>query len=345
MMDPAVFAELRDLCLRSFPGRLGQRLSQVEPVETDRYSTLAFTLAWHEGTRPRVERLLVRRYVHDGTWWLSQDSEKAHREWVVMRWLYGYGFPLPEVYALGALERDPYLLMARPSGQAISALADGSERRDRTPGMRSSRQMDVSALGQRVEQLAELVARLHHLPPPESVRTVLPRADVKAVLAQATHIAQRFEDRALMESVRELDNIEMEAGPPCVLHGDPQLANCTYDARGITAWLNWENSALGDPRWDVACVANELEGAGASPLAERFCEVYAARTGLALHDVDYWQALSAVHRWAATRQALAIAIAGDGAPLSVRCSEFQQRAWRALARLRVTRTVPIEPET
>ena len=34
MVDPALFAELRDLCLRSFPERLGQRLSHVEVIDS-----------------------------------------------------------------------------------------------------------------------------------------------------------------------------------------------------------------------------------------------------------------------------------------------------------------------
>jgi aminoglycoside phosphotransferase (APT) family kinase protein len=344
MIDPALFAELRDLCLRSFPERLEQRLSQVEPVAAERHPGLAFTLSWREGARPRVERLLLRRYADGWTWWSFRDGQKAQREWTVMRWLYGSGLSLPKVYALSARDTDPFLLLERPSGQTLVLGRDGQATTGHLSGRQAYPSEDTLGLRLCVDALATLLARLHCSTAPDSVREVLPRVVLDKELGRTARIAQRCEDRALMETVRELTQEQVEALPPCVLHGDPQLASLRYDARGITAWLDWENSALGDPRWDVARVMNELQVDQASSLADRFCEMYADRTGLQLHDVVYWQVLAATHRWAMRKWALQAGLAQvptedaqDEFPLSIGFERHREQAQWALTRLQDTR--------
>jgi len=341
MIDPALFAELRDLCLRSFPERLEQRLSQVESIAADRHSGLAFTLSWREGARPRVERLLLRRYADGWTWWSFQDGQKAQREWTVMRWLYGEGLPLPRVYALSARDTDPFLLLERPSGQTLATRRDRKATGSHVSGGQAHPSEDPSELRLCVDALATLLARLHRATAPDSVRKVLPRVVLDQELERVAHIAQRCEDRALMATVLELTQEQVEVFPPCVLHGDPQLASLRYDARGATAWLDWENSALGDPRWDVACVVNDLQGDQARPLADRLCEIYADRAGPQLHDMIYWQALTATHRWAMHRWALQAGLAQvptedtqDELSLSMRLERRREQAQRALTRLR-----------
>jgi aminoglycoside phosphotransferase (APT) family kinase protein len=342
MVDPALFAELRDLCLRSFPERLGQRLSQVETLDSTfefvasngeatisgRHPTLAFTLSWQEGVRPRVERLLLRRYADDRTWWVKHDRHKAQREWSVMRWLYGSGLPIPRVYALGALDRDPFLLLERPTGQTM-ALGTG-ESKKALSGMRSQ------GAREHIDRLATLLARLHCLTPPSSVREVLPNVDAGKALARAAHIAEQF-GAAILKGIHELMEVQVEAYPPCVLHGDPKLADCLHGARGVTAWLNWENSALGDPRWDVACVANELQRNASNPLGDRFCERYSDQAGLRLHNMTYWQAQAAICRWAVTHQVHATLNETAQLRLSTQLEQRHKQAWSALTRFRDSR--------
>jgi aminoglycoside phosphotransferase (APT) family kinase protein len=340
MIDPELFAELRDLCLRSFPERLEQRLSQIAPVVEGRHPGLAFTLSWREGARPRVERLLLRRYADGWTRWASQDGQKAQREWTVMRWLYGEGLPLPKVYALSTNDADPFLLLERPSGQTLGSRREEQVTTNHMLGGQAHQSEDTSGFWPRIDALATLLVRLHRLPAPDSVCAALPRVIRDKELERAAHIAQRCEDWALMETVQELVQEQVEVLPPCVLHGDPQFASLHYDARGVTAWLDWENSALGDPRWDVARVADELQGDRASSLADRFCEIYADRAGLQLHDMNYWQALTATHRWAMYRWALQagqveIPTRGtqDASLLSGRLEGHREQAQRALTRL------------
>jgi aminoglycoside phosphotransferase (APT) family kinase protein len=336
MIEPARFAELKDLCLRSFPGRLDQRLSQIRPLTNSPWSGLTFALSWREGTRQLVERLLLRRYVDSQTRWSLGDERKAQREWVVMRWLYGIGLPLPRVYALGTHDGDPFLLLEHPSGQVINT----GQHRQNTMHQEAHHQVpqegQVPALGPYVDALATLLARLHRLVAPDSVRKELPGIDWEGEMERLTSAAQQCKNQALMEAVRELERDQAEALPPCVLHGDPQVANLRCDARGATAWLSWENSALGDPRWDVACAANQLESNKSSPLADQFCERYADRAGLQLSDMPYWKALTAVHRWAMTEQARSALATEDEAQPCVELEGLCKQAWQALAGLRKT---------
>jgi aminoglycoside phosphotransferase (APT) family kinase protein len=273
-----------------------------------------------------VERLLLRRYPDDRTWWVEHDEQKAQREWSVMRWLYGCGLPVPRVYALGALDPDPFLLVQRPSGQTLALSAN--EQGKAAAGARSQ------PVRERIDRLAALLARLHRLTPPGSVREVLPYVDARESMAQAARIAQQCEDHMLVEAIHDLLKVQVEAYPPCVLHGDTQLADYVYDARGITAWLNWGNSALGDPRWDVACLANELQGSTTNALGDHFCEHYADRAGLSLRDMPYWQALVALHRWAMASQAHATRNAKTQLQHATQLEKHRKQAWSALTRFR-----------
>ena len=351
MIDPKLFAELRDLCLRSFPERLDQRLSQVEPVTTGRHPALAFSLSWREGIRPRVERLLLQHYADDWTWWAVQDGHKAQREWTVIRWLYAHGLPAPKTYALADQGLDSFLLMERPAGQEIALRSIEQATEAREPDHRAPVIRATTVRQQHVDALAALLAQLHRQIAPDSVREVLPRIEVQDQLEQAAQFAQQQEDSTLMEAIDELSQDQMEAYPPCVLHGDPQFASLKCDARGITAWLDWQNSAMGDPRWDVASVANELQSSQEHSWADRFCEAYAERANIQLHDMAYWQALAAIQRWAIMRQVYPAADAQDRPLLSKQLDPLKKQTWAALARLRAlayrrdARTVSSQPKT
>jgi aminoglycoside phosphotransferase (APT) family kinase protein len=333
MIDPALFAELKELCLRSFPERLDQRLSQIEPVTRERHPTLALTLSWQEGVRLRVERLLLRRYSDAWTWWSFQDAHKAQREWAVIRWLYARGLPVPEPYALGSESAEPFVLLARTPGRPGASLLDACAVK-RTPVERQPAGNPRLDLEQCLDAFGILIAKLHHLTAPDAVRDLLPRITVLQELARMADIARQCEDRELIRAVNELGPSaqEMEAYPPCVLHGDPQLANLLYDARGITTWLNWENSALGDPRWDIAYAVDQLRDQETTQPAESLYDAYVTQIGQQLSDMAFWEALVTVHRWAITCSVQATAPAQDTQTLSVELEQRRGQAWRALTR-------------
>lgn len=312
MIRPSEFAELQKLCLRSFPERLDQRISQFESLDGDRHPMLGLALSWREGRQPRVERLVMRRYADRWTWWMLDDPSKAGREWAILRWLYGVGMPVPRLYACGQQNGAGFTLMARLQGQGCPAQA--------------------ACLG----ELAALLARLHQLVPLEAVRQALPLVLLSEELGRLDEIAHRLHDDGLIEALSDLLVEEVEVYPPCVLHGDPHLANALCDARGITALLDWENSALGDPRWDVARTTNWLRLHQAEELASCFCGAYEEQAGWRLSDMSFWEALTAVQSWAVVAWACTTAPPGSALAqrLLAHVDLWHGRAWRALRRLR-----------
>jgi aminoglycoside phosphotransferase (APT) family kinase protein len=320
MVDAVLFAELQTLCRRSFPSRLDQSITHIKPLDGGRHPSVSLSLAWREGRRPRVERLLVRQYADPWTWWALDDRKKAQREWTVMRWLFGRGLPVPQLYASGSEGEHEYLLM--PLVQDEPARATSSAH---------------------VEALAGLLAQLHRLTPPEAVRQVLPGVLPGQELARLRELAYRCQADGLLEATTELhaservetdDPSASEVPPLCVLHGDPRLANVHCDAQGITALLGWENAALGDPCWDVARVVNDLRSQGADALAERFCAVYEDRSDRTLVDLVFWETLTATQSWALVEWVRQEATPDEGAALLSERSFWQERAWRSLTRLR-----------
>jgi aminoglycoside phosphotransferase (APT) family kinase protein len=325
MIQAALFAELQKLCRRSFPERLDQSISQIQAVDGGRHPTVSLSLAWREARRPRVERLVVRRYADPWTWWSVEDPNKAGREWAVMRWLYGEGLPVPPLYAVGADGQAPFLLLAHASGQTCAL----------------ERPAKAQAY---VESLSGLLARLHRLPPPAPVRAVLPDHPLDHELGRLETHARACHDGGLIEAICELRAQEMEGYPPCVLHGDLRAENVLCDARGATAVLGWENAALGDPRWDVARVANELRDHQADALVERFLALYQDRGGAAPSRLAYWEALAAVQEWTLAEWVRETAPPEQGAELLGMRDHARACAWRALTRLRYERDERIAPK-
>ncbi len=304
-ISTARFAELQKLCHRSFPDRLSQRISPLAVRGTGRWSELTLTLSWRDGRQARVERLLLRRYADRWTWWKVDDHHKARREWVLMRWLYGRGWPIPRLYACSSDDEKPFLLMAAPPGSECPW----------TP--------------ERVREMASLTARLHALVPPPEVRHILPSVEVAGELSRLEEMARQCHDEGLEEAVKELLSREVQEYPPCVLHGDPASEGVLCDARGITAIARWENGAYGDPRWDVGRAVARLRHADRA-LAEHWRQTYCQHSGQPLADLAFWETLAAVHCWATLEWVCQEGNRGLEAQREMWCAV----AWRALTRLR-----------
>ena len=330
MLKPSAFAELSKLCRRSFPERLDQRISQAEAVPDARHPALAFALSWREGRRPRLERLIVRRYADPWTWWSTDDRQKARREWEVLRWLYGHGLPVPAPYAWGAGEGG-FVLLARMPGRDGTSLAG----------------QGVQTGAPYLDALARTLAQLHRLTPASAVSGVLPLVAARDELARLGQLADQASDGSLRQAVAGLAALwaaaNVEEGPPCVLHGDPHLSNALFDARGITALQGWENGALGDPRWDLARAVNGLQEHGAGDVADRFCAVYAGQTGQLPSAMAFWTTLAAIQSWALAAWVCAGVCGrtgGEGIAASPAAdawiadlTTWREQAWRGLTRL------------
>jgi aminoglycoside phosphotransferase len=236
-----------------------------------------------------------------------------------MRWLFGRGLPVPQVYASGTEGEHEYLLMPNVLGTRAQATNEAH-----------------------VEALAALLAQVHRLTAPQGVRHALPEAALEQELARLRDIAYRCQAdpliEATMELYAELNAEQTEVPPLCVLHGDPRFENVLCDARGVTALLGWENAALGDPRWDIARVVNDLRSHQADALVERFCAVYQDRGGQPPSNLTYWETLVAVQSWTLVEWVHEHVPHEDTKGILSERERWQERAWRALTGLRHERS-------
>ena len=106
--------------------------------------------------------------------------------------------------------------------------------------------------------------------------------------------AQRYREPSALTA---LAHFLREEEPPearhALIHGDPNPGNYLIRDGRVVGVLDWELTAIGDPRADLGFYAALLTlFAGASAHAGRteLTEAYAATTGETLHDLDFYEA-------------------------------------------------------
>jgi aminoglycoside phosphotransferase (APT) family kinase protein len=179
-------------------------------------------------------------------------------------------------------------------------------------------------------QLADALAAIHATDPsglPELPATEDPLPDLHTWLAQPDESGVD----ALVDPAR-LDAAAARcgpfAGPRRLLHGDYWPGNVMWHEGRLTAVLDWEDAAVGDPLSDLACARVELACVAGARVAERFTRHYLAITGaddarLALWDLFVsTAALQFMDEWGLEPAALAARRAAT--------AQWQTRALAAL---------------
>jgi len=83
---------------------------------------------------------------------------------------------------------------------------------------------------------------------------------------------------ALLERIEDVGASTTPSALPVtgVVHYDLHVGNLLVDDGSLVAVIDWEGASLGDPRFDLVCFAQHLEGRGWSPLAVPAWAVLAA---------------------------------------------------------------------
>ncbi len=326
MMPAAPPTDRLELLLRTaLPERRDLAVRAVESLGGYQHELWAVEVEWAGRSRllwtpPEREQLVVRLYRSPLTWWSTNDRAKPTRELALAPRLGEAGLPVPPVYAGG--DDTPgglgqYLVMGRAPGAPWF-----------TP------EVDVRAvLTPLIEPHARNLARLHAIPLDAVAAVPLPRRSVAEAIA---HFRALAAEAAAVEVVAMADRLaEIAAGrpelPPTLVHGTPDFGNVLIDpaapvarpgetpgrptAAGtpptgsprdatagerLTAWLDWEDSAIADPRWDVAAVVAYLRVFKLADLGQRFVDHYRAASGRPVDDLTLWLALIALRGWALT---------------------------------------------
>ena len=176
---------------------------------------------------------------------------------------------------------------------------------------------DASALSMDARQtlgrdVAEVLARLHMLDPDQVGLGTLGRKEAY-LQRQLKRWSGQWEATkthpipAMEETFRLLKEKLPEQIGATIVHGDYRLGNMIVRDGRIRALLDWELCTLGDPLADVGYLLNSWEdavedsidlatvpatAAGGFIDQETLCEIYQARTGRNLDDINYYRAFS-----------------------------------------------------
>ena len=234
----------------SFPARGDLRVDTANPMAGNRHSMTAFFADWADGTSLP---LILRRYPAPLPHHLPTGSNPAQHEYETLRFLQEVDFPAPRAYGYGRDASGDWLITGALPGRSWW-LPIGMVNFDRTlPGI--------------VREQVRLMARLHSLDPAEHDGTKhLPAIDLSSVVNKLIDHARDAEDldtvTALERVLEQLVDDDISADR--VLAMDATVANMLVGSRGsqsgeVIAWLDWDEAALGDPRW--GCSRTDLRTA------------------------------------------------------------------------------------
>lgn len=197
----------------------------------------------------------------------SHSGHPAELEYRLLQALHREGLPVPEpllVDTSGTLLADPFLVMAFVEGSSEMPDAEQEHNIDAMAAMLAKIHAAPTA------GLPELPARTDPLP---EVFNYLPAGpewdDLHAYLRSLTHTAYR--------------------GSPALLHGDFWPENLLWRHGKITAVLDWEDAALGDPLSDLAVSRVELRYRFGTAGMQRLTRAYAGDRTVDVHRLALWQ--------------------------------------------------------
>ncbi len=255
-------------------------VTHVKSFPTWQYDTINYITRWADGeTLP----LTLRTYRSPLTYWQTQDPYKRDRVWAVLRRLRLDSFPSPRPLARGMFGQTEFIIWPLVQGEAWYNAP-------------KSLPEQVKPL---VPQLAELLAHLHALDHNGLNDEPLYQATVAGTLVRMLLWSREMKNIELKQIIARLKPAvaNIQSWPHKLIHGDPHWGNVLVRDGRISALLNWEHAAIGDPRWDVMTAAHWLRQYNPD-LADQFVNWYETFTGHLITDRPFWYALISVRLWA-----------------------------------------------
>jgi aminoglycoside phosphotransferase (APT) family kinase protein len=227
-----------------------------------------------------AQQIVLRRYNEAN----GHCTTKARREFQALKYLHGQEFPAPAPLYLdesGELLGSPGIITEFVHGRQIEAASE------------------TALWGDKVELVAQMLARIHAIPYDETMSQWLMNGNVEAVwflksgavpdyMEKYPHGARVWKTiAALLPQIRVVK--------PAFLHTDFWSGNILWHQGQISAVVDWEEAAYGDPGIDVAYCRMELYLEGLDDAADRFLNIYEAEAGEQVANLGLWE-LAAVAR-------------------------------------------------
>lgn len=121
-----------------------------------------------------------------------------------------------------------------------------------------SLELDVTSIGNSMSRMAERLARLHQHPWQEGDCTFLPRIAPRLAWLLDGPLAQDDPEATRIRAALRPSSPLLPRNPATLLHGDYWPGNILWQSGEITAVLDWEDAAWGDPLADLAIARLDL---------------------------------------------------------------------------------------
>jgi aminoglycoside phosphotransferase (APT) family kinase protein len=234
----------------------------------------AVRIVWSEGKRHTI---VLRRYNPKST---DMDATACRREFRVLELLERLAFPAPRPIWLdehGRLFGTPAMATSFVAGRATL----DSEDRDAW-----------------LTELAETLARLHALQLAGAKASFLP-SQSQVVERMIRRGPRPVDLRLFPESVAIWDRLRAlwkgrVAVPPVIVHDDYWAGNTLWHRGRISAVVDWEQPALGDPGCDVGYCRMDLALFHGAGVADEFLAKYEAAAGRRVENLAIWDLYGAL---------------------------------------------------
>jgi len=286
--------QLLAACQIAFPDRTGLEIQTINPLASTHHEMTAFFLASDQGKQP----LILRRYDTPIGWQTLGAQPRAEREMAVLNTLSTIlepTFPAPPAYASGG---DAGGKDAAGEWLLIGALPG---RNWWLPlGLVDFEKVLPGILRQQIRHMV----RLHSLDTELIDGSTLPTITPLQVIESFREKLRPSKDIDVLSALDEIQALmaDMDERPPRLIHGDAEITNVLVNQQGeMVAWVDWDDAALADPRWDVGALLNSLRGEyDLHALAARAAADYSKDMVRPLKRISAWTALHAVLHWAAS---------------------------------------------
>jgi aminoglycoside phosphotransferase (APT) family kinase protein len=225
-----------------------------------------------------VQQIVMRRYNEAN----GDCIGKAQREYKALERLQESGLPIPKpIYQddTGKLFGSPGIVTEFVNGNQIDTTAN------------------PLAWASKVDVIARMLAKIHKTRIDDELKPVLMDANLEAAWFLKEELAPDFMAKhpdgvMVWQTVKDLMP-QREVIEPALLHVDYWSGNILWSEGEISAIVDWEEAAFGDPAIDVAYCRMELYLEGLDDAAEAFLRIYEKAVGQQVANLGLWELAAA----------------------------------------------------
>jgi aminoglycoside phosphotransferase (APT) family kinase protein len=222
-------------------------------------------------------KLVVRRYQVYANY---NRGEKARREFKAFELIHEHGIPGPEPLLLD----DTGALLGAPG--IVTRCVPGALRLDAPSEPLAW-----------ARKLATMLAKIHAIPLDKAARSFLLEANGEATWflqgQAAPEFMQKYPGGARLWQAIHASYPSLRPVRPALVHLDYWVGNVLWEAGEISAVLDWEEAACGDPVIDVAYARMNMCLMGLPDAADEFLQAYESESGRTAENLAIWEMAAA----------------------------------------------------